>query len=735
MDDAESNGYISIMATSMDARAEKLFDDLNDPQREAVAHTDGPLLILAGPGSGKTRVITRRAAHLANTVTRPRHVLAITFTNKAAREMRERIASLEVGPGITATTFHALCAMILRRHAERIGIPKNFTIFDRDDRRKIVKQAIDRCNLGSDRWSPAMVDSVIGRHKNAMVTAADAASLAADWHAKTIARIYECYEGLLKENGGLDFDDLLLYVARALDRDAELRADLEDHYRYVLVDEYQDTNGAQYLIARQLTRQNGNLCATGDPDQSIYGWRGANIENILAFERDYPNARVVRLEENYRSTQRILSAADRLIAENQKRKAKSLWTKNGEGSRVRVIEVEDGDEEAREIALDIKRLTMTGVSLGEIAVFYRINSLSRAMEEALIREGVRYQIARGVEFYSRKEIKDVLAYLRVLINPADEVALIRIINTPTRGIGDTSIDRLRALGTAAGQRLFDVLCDESKIQHIGRAAGKVRDFANLIQSLRPTLELRPSEALSRVIADTGLRAMYSSEKDLDDAPIENLNELISAAAEYEEEFPEATVATWLEHTSLLSDVDSVDDQSGSVTLMTLHAAKGLEFPHVYVIALEEGILPMRRDDDQVDEEEERRLLFVGITRAQKRLTLSRAKYRMIRGITERTVRSPFLDELPTDELEYVGEKQARATPRKPKPDLGRLPADISQWSTGTLVRHPAHGLGQVMALHRGDRRTHVDVLFKDGQRRSWVLEFAQLERVDYDEIG
>ncbi|MGD2111256.1 MAG: UvrD-helicase domain-containing protein, partial [Phycisphaerae bacterium] len=372
---------------------EQLCAGLNDAQREAVVHADGPLLILAGPGSGKTRVVTRRAACLAQTVTTPRHILAITFTNKAAREMQDRMRALDVTGGITVCTFHALCARLLREYHQRAGIPGNFTIFDRDDRRKLIKAAIEQCDLSTTNWAPARVDHVISRAKNAMLTAERFGEAMADWSTRTIARIYERYEALLAKMGGLDFDDLLMRVALLLSEDAELCAELEDRFRYVLIDEYQDTNMAQYQMARLITAKRRNLCVTGDPDQSIYGWRGANIENILSFERDYADARVVRLEQNYRSTKRVLAAADALIAGNVRRKEKGLWTENEDGPAIRGLEAETGDEEAQMIAHDICRCINNGHAAGDVAVFYRVNSLSRVLEEALLRQGIAYQIA------------------------------------------------------------------------------------------------------------------------------------------------------------------------------------------------------------------------------------------------------------------------------------------------------------------------------------------------------
>jgi DNA helicase-2/ATP-dependent DNA helicase PcrA len=726
------------MQTGIDSSVDRLFADLSAPQREAVAHTEGPLLILAGPGSGKTRVITRRAAHMACTVTEPRHILAITFTNKAAKEMRERIDALQVAPGMTVCTFHALCAKLLRQYHERAGIPRNFTIFDREDRRKLLKQAIERSGLSSEHLTPAAAEQEISRAKNVMQKPEEYAAYASDWRGRMLARVFETYERILREMGGLDFDDLLMRMAMLLSADGELRETLEDRYRYVLIDEYQDTNAAQYKIARLLTRDRQNICATGDPDQSIYGWRGADINNILSFERDYPSATVVRLEQNYRSTKRILAAADQLIMANTRRKEKKLWSAGAEGPQVRIVETEDEQEEAQAVAEDVRDRIREGVAPSQVAVFYRVNSLSRTIEEALIRQGVPYQIARGVEFYNRKEIKDVLAYLRVLVNPADEVSLERIINTPPRGIGAATIERLTDRARASGRRVFDALFDDAVLSSLGRSGQKVREFAGLMQRLSGVLDAPPSHALETVISQSGLRALYRQEREIDESPSANLDELINAASSFEQEQPGATVLDWLEHAALVSDVDTVRPVGGLVTLMTLHAAKGLEFDCVYMIGLEEGLLPFRRSTGGEgvieDEEEERRLCFVGMTRAKERLMLSRARYRMQRGATLRTTRSRFLDELREGGVEWP--QSPSWSPRVPEPPPhGRLPDDVEEWTIGTLVRHPVHGLGQVLAIHRGASRTHVDVQFKEGGRKSWVLEFADLIRVDYDDVG
>ena len=720
-----------------------LLSDLTAPQRQAVTHTEGPLLILAGPGSGKTRVVTRRAAHLAATVTGPRHILAITFTNKAAEEMKERIAALGVAAGMTVGTFHAFCARLLRRFAGPCGIGANFTIFDRADRLAVIRQAIAECGLSAENFTPASMDQDISFAKNKLLSPADFADSGTDWRTRSAARVYEAYERILGQSNALDFDDLLMRTARLLSSREDVRAQLEDEYRYVLIDEYQDTNAAQYAIARLLTRARKNLCATGDPDQSIYAWRGADIGNILSFERDYPGAVVVRLEQNYRSTKRILAAADALIAGNVERKSKSLWTENETGSPIRVETFEKGEEEADGVARAIASDIRAGRSPNEIAVFYRVNALSRAVEEAMMRHGVAYQIARGVEFYNRKEVKDALAYLRVLVNPADSVSLLRIINVPPRGIGDATVERLKDGAREQNKTIHEVLGSAEAVSALGRSAGNVRVFAALLAELQAALSMSAPDAIRHVLRHSGLQALYGGEER--GATLNATTSTSWSRGGGVPRFPpEAKLQDWLEHAALVSDVDSVDESGGKVTLMTLHAAKGLEFATVYVIALEDGLLPFRRGAEEeygfrgpIDEEE-RRLCFVGMTRAKKRLTLSHARYRMLRGMTRRTVRSPFLDELPRGAVESAEAASPSALDPggmdRIRSDRGRRPDDFRAWSVGTLVRHPLHGLGRILSIDRGPKRTHVDVQFRDGSERTWVLEFADLQRVPHDEF-
>jgi DNA helicase-2/ATP-dependent DNA helicase PcrA len=638
---------------------EELLQGLTEPQRAAVLHADGPLLVLAGAGSGKTRVITRRAAYLASTVTRPCHVLAITFTNKAATEMRQRVAALGL-PGMTVATFHSLCARLLRVYAGQVGLKGNFSIYDEADRNEIVRKAIAACELGIDQWPVNRVIGAISLAKNHMLTPAGYAQREVhDFGARTIARIWDRYDALMRERNAVDFDDLLLLMARMLKDKADVRNDLADTYRYVLIDEYQDTNLAQFEIARLLCEKYKNICATGDPDQSIYGWRGATISNILEFEQHYPNARVVKLEQNYRSTPKILAVASKLIASNTQRKEKRLWTQNGDGPPVRVVECEDADSEAEYVARQIKELADQGRALKDIAVFCRINALTRVLETAMRNNGLAYQIAKGTEFYSRKEIKDTVSYLRVLANPDDEVSLTRVINTPSRGIGDTSIERLQEYAQTHNLRLMDAMRQADRIETLTRGAGpKVKQFAQMLDELQGHMDKPVHELIDKVIKRTGLEKEFELTSTEDNDRVANVGELISSAVKFEEESDEPNLVNFLAQVSLVSDQDAIKGESGTVTLMTLHAAKGLEFPVVFMVGLEEGVLPhARAKDDPNQMEEERRLCFVGITRAMHQLTISRARRRQIRGAWLPTVRSPFLMEMPLDQIEWHSEAE------------------------------------------------------------------------------
>ena len=714
---------------------DEILEGLTEPQREAVTHRDGPLLVLAGPGSGKTRVITRRAAYLAATAAPARSILAITFTNKAAEEMAHRIESLGVSPEMTVCTFHSLCARLLRRFADRAGIAPTFTIFDQADRVAAVKDAIERAELTEDNFPAGRVEGRISRFKNAMIGPDEAERDAADFAARAMVRVYRQYEKILAEQNALDFDDLLLRMARLLGDDAELRDRLEDEYRYVLVDEYQDTNHAQYLIARGLALRRHNLCATGDPDQSIYGWRGANLGNIMEFEQDFPETRVVRLEQNYRSTKHILAAADRVIHHNRDRKKKTLWTDNAAGEPVRIVECDDATTESAYVAEQVKAMARAGTPFSDIAVFYRINALTRLVEEALRKALIPYRIIRGVEFYGRKEVKDVLAYLRVLVNPQDEISLLRIINAPARGIGKTTVDRLREQARATGLPVLHGIRHAKEAGGLPRAATtRLSEFANLLDLLAPIVHGSAKEAIERVLLHSGLLAVLNQQKVTNPDALENVNELVTAAAEYDRAHPDGSLVEWLQQVSLVSDQDAYDAAAGAVTLMTLHAAKGLEFAAVFIIGCEEGLLPHYQHRDARSElEEERRLFFVGMTRAKERLTLTHARYREFRGMSQRTDASRFVTEIPPENAETV---RLGLTGQADPDDVGPTPGGrFADWRRGQLVRHPSYGMGRVTRVDRHADQTRARIRFTAYGEKTIILEYSKVERVeleDYD---
>ena len=754
--------------------------NLNNAQREAVTHVDGPLLVLAAAGSGKTRVITRRVAHLIDQGVAPWQVLAITFTNKAAGEMRDRIAALEVPRGATVCTFHALCARLLRDFGDAAGLTGSFSIYDRDDQIRLVKQAMKAAELSADRLAPAAVLSMISKAKNALQTATEYADTAADFFQRNVAGVFTEYEKLLAANNALDFDDLLTRVAFLLRDLPDVRRQLGERFRYVLIDEYQDTNRAQYIIAHGIAMDHENICATGDPDQSIYAWRGADIRNILEFEADYPNACVVRLEENYRSTAPILAAAGKLIAHNTNRKDKRLISQRGAGADVTVMYCDDEHAEAAQIVQRIAARASVDNSHDDVAVFYRVNSLSRVMEEALIRGGVPYRIARGVEFYNRKEIRDVVAYLRVLVNPADDLSCRRVINTPRRGIGATSIERLAALAGRTGGSLRTA-CRTPEAAGLKQAAAKrVGEFAALMDELADDPDRPVREIVEDVVLRSGLEDLYRHSTDVDSDAWANIEELISTAAEFDAAYeppedpdaPRTPLADYLQQVSLVSDVDHFQG-GGAVTLMTLHAAKGLEFPVVYIIGCEQGLLPFERMDEpasppapqKIDRlEEERRLAFVGMTRAQDELTLSCVRRRMVRGRSMPQSASPFLREIGAEDLKVVDlttpveaapqRRRRRATAgggfyedvderalieaAADRVDLAAdhvadetdpPPPEYEHLKVGSTVQHSTFGIGKVAKLSLAWPKTKAVIDFHEVGRKTLVLKMAKLELV------
>jgi DNA helicase-2/ATP-dependent DNA helicase PcrA len=616
---------------------EELLDGLNPAQREAVLHVDGPLLVVAGAGSGKTRVLTHRVAHLIRAHgVKPNEILAITFTNKAAGEMRERLERMlgRVARAIWILTFHAACGRILRAEAPRLGFTASFTIVDQADQVRLVKACLEELGKDPKRFTPRGIHAQISNAKNQLVAPAEYAARVSSFWDQTVAEAYDLYQRKLHLANAVDFDDMLMLTVEVLERFPEARERWQKAFRYVLVDEYQDTNHAQYRLLQLLAAEHGNVFCVGDPDQSIYAFRGADITNILDFERDFPGAASVALEQNYRSTNAILSAANAVIDHNRDRKPKQLWSELGDGEPVQVVEVEDEHAEARFVAAELARLVENGLSASEIAVFYRTNAQSRVLEDVLVRQGVPYQVIGGPRFYERAEIRDATAYLSVLSNPADAVSLMRIANRPRRGIGDTTLQRLVAHATALGIPLWEVTADP-EAAGVGSAGAKaVRAFRSTMESLMASAhELAVDELLEAVLERSGTIEAYEAERTIEArGRIENLEELVGVAREFRaREEGETTLAAFLEEVQLQSDQDTLAEDGAQITLMTIHNAKGLEYRAVFLIGMEEGIFPHARSIEDNEIEEERRLCYVGMTRAMERLMLTHASARTLFG--------------------------------------------------------------------------------------------------------
>ena len=733
-----------------------LLANLTPAQSEAVTHFEGPLLILAGAGSGKTRVITRRVAYLLQQGVRPYNILAITFTNKAAAEMRQRVEALVPHSRVWVSTFHSLGARLLRQYGERLGLDRNFTIYDQQDRNRLVKAALDASNIDSVRFTPERIESAISKAKNQLLNPERYASQANDFFTQTVARVYPIYEKKLRDANAVDFDDLLLWPALALKHDAELRSDLDSRFRFVLIDEYQDTNQAQYAIARGLSVDQPNLCVVGDPDQSIYKWRGSDIRNILDFERDFPRARVITLERNYRSTKSILAVASHLIAHNRQRKPKDLVTENPVGQPVQLLMFETGQDEAEGIAGRIRDTVAGGKRhYRDYAIFVRINALSRALESAFVKSRIPYQIVKGLAFFERKENRDVLAYLRLLLNPRDDLSFLRAVNEPARGVGKVSLEHLRGYAEPRELSLLAAAAHAEQIPAIkGKAAAGLRNFVQLMDDLRQLQEAAPDDVIRQVLDRSGYRAMLANSTDSEDQErLANIEELITAAKQFAEEDSSRTLADFLENITLASDVDGWDDRQDSVSIMTLHSAKGLEFPVVFMAATEQGLLPHERSlAKEEDVEEERRLAFVGITRAKEELYLCHARLREFRGQTLYAVPSMFLDELPEEgtastdlsarsygsphaiEQWRTGSKAAE----QGWADAGVLPrtrAELLEQKTdvkapgfveGMIVRHDNYGQGRVTEVSGYGALRKVKVRFSSAGERTFLADKAKL---------
>ena len=737
---------------------------LNDKQREAAGQLEGPVLILAGAGSGKTRVLTNRTAYMIKEAgISPWNILAITFTNKAADEMRERIDRL-VGEGcesIWVATFHSTCVRILRRHIDLLGYDNNFTIYDTDDSKAVIKEILKRRNIDTKQYPDKRFLNRISSCKNELSSPEDEMKEAAgDYSDELYAGVYKDYQDTLRKNNALDFDDLIMKTVELFEDHHEVLENYQNRFRYIMVDEYQDTNTAQFELIRLLADKNKNICVVGDDDQSIYKFRGANIRNILDFEKVYPNAMVVKLEQNYRSTQTILDAANSVIANNSSRKPKSLWTDRGQGDKIRFINTDTAYEEADAIVDRICRDRRAGkCDYRDNAVLYRTNAQSRLLEEKCVMAGVPYSVVGGVNFYSRKEIKDILAYLKTIDNGRDDLAVRRIINVPKRGIGATTIGKLADYGAASGLNFYECCTRAEEILGHGKAAEKIAEFVSLIGLFKSKLVYISIEQLINDIVDRTDYENMLTESDPDDAAerMENIGELINKAVSFEEENEDATLSQFLEEVALVADIDNVDGNADRVMLMTLHSAKGLEFPNVYLAGMEDGLFPGYQticSGDESEIEEERRLCYVGITRAKDHLTISAARSRMIRGETQYNAVSRFVKEIPEELLEggkavkpvkeEPSGKYRHSTPGSaaPKPFIARATAftdlkkgsDIANaavpdYGPGDRVNHMKFGAGTVLSVEKGARDYEVTVDFDGFGTKKMFAAFAKLKKM------
>jgi DNA helicase II / ATP-dependent DNA helicase PcrA len=729
---------------------------LNPPQQQAVEHGDGPLLVIAGAGSGKTRVLTHRIAHLLATGrARPGEILAITFTNRAAVEMRDRVEEL-VGRRARAmwvTTFHSACARMLRADAEKLGYSKSFTIYDQSDSLRMIKRVMEELDIDTKRFPARAVQSTISGAKNELVDSVSYSERQGSYFEDTVAQVYELYEKRMVENNAMDFDDLLVRTVNVLELFESVRERWRRAFRYVLVDEYQDTNHAQYRFLQLLAAEHRNLTVVGDEDQSVYGFRHADIRNILDFEKDFPDAKVVKLEQNYRSTQTILTAANAVVENNRDRRPKKLWTESGQGAEIEVVRLGDEHEEARWVAGEVERLIEDeGLTADQIAVFYRTNAMSRVVEDTLVRFGTPYQVIGGTKFYERAEIKDAVAYLQYISNPRDSVSFSRIVNTPRRGIGNTSLSRLMSHANTTGEDIWDVAQDAASVPGLGGAAVRaVTEFQATMSNLRAKAEQAPvSETVEAVLTETGYFESLEVERTIEaEGRIDNLRELIGVAGEFdanrliEGESDVSALDEFLQQISLYTDQDKLDTEESLLTLMTLHNAKGLEFDTVFIVGMEDGVFPHSRALDEGEEEEERRLCYVGITRARERLYLTSARTRRLYGgRAESTMPSRFLDELPAELTHHQGTQvggglgasgiygstgplgsEGGATQWKPDPIQASTPLEVS---VGDDVVHASFGEGVVIGAEPGGV---VIVRFSaDGTERKLMAEYAPIQK-------
>ena len=739
------------------------YDILNPEQKEAVLHTEGPLLILAGAGSGKTRVLTHRVAYLIEQGVNPWNILAITFTNKAAGEMRERVDKI-VGMGsesVWVSTFHSACVRILRRHIDRLGFDTSFSIYDADDQKSLMKEVCKKLEIDTKIFKEKMLLGVISKAKDELIGPVEMElNAGGDYHRQRVASAYKEYQAQLRRNNALDFDDLIMKTVELFQNCPEVLDNYQERFRYIMVDEYQDTNTAQFRLVSLLASKYRNLCVVGDDDQSIYKFRGANIGNILNFEKVYPEAKVIKLEQNYRSTRNILQAANDVIRNNAGRKEKRLWTENEPGAPVHFRQFQNGFEEAEHIIGNISSHIQKGeAEYRDHAVLYRTNAQSRLFEEKLIYANIPYKIIGGVNFYARKEIKDLLAYLKTIDNGRDEIAVRRIINVPKRGIGAATLNRVGDYASAYGISFYDALLQAGDIPGIGRGGTKILPFTVLIQTLRAKQEMGTvSDILKGVIEETGyVRELELEGTDEAQARIENINELISKVKGYDDNAEEPSLSGFLEEVALVADIDNLEEESNHVVLMTLHSAKGLEFPYVYMAGMEEGLFPsymsIMADNPQEEVEEERRLCYVGITRAQKELTLTAARQRMIRGETQYNQVSRFVREIPQEDLDVRAEspgqrareeRQQKEQQRKmafleARQNLRSKPfetrqyavkkADHLEYGPGDRVRHIKFGEGTVLDITEGGKDYEVRVDFDSAGVKRLFASFAKLKKL------
>ncbi|PUU88042.1 MULTISPECIES: DNA helicase PcrA [Halanaerobium] len=711
----------------------EILKNLNQAQKKAVEHHKGPELVLAGAGSGKTRVLTRRIGYLINHYgVSSYNILAVTFTNKAANEMKERVKDMVggVNSSLWVSTFHSFCVRILRREAEKLGYNKNFVIFDSLDQRKLVKEVLKSKNLDPKKTKPRSVLNKISNAKNELKTPSEMNALSGSFFDQTAADIYEEYQKRLKENNAMDFDDLIQQTVRLFEEFPLVLEHYQERFKYILVDEYQDVNHAQYQLVNLLAKRYRNICVVGDPDQGIYGFRGADIRNILNFEDDYPDVKTIRLEQNYRSKGNILKAAQSVIKNNSSRKEKELWTDQGEGPKLELYEAKDEKEEADFVCRTAKELIKKEeLTFDDLAVLYRTNSQSRAFEDMLMKYGIPYQIVGGVRFYERMEIKDIMAYLRLIYNPADDISFLRIINRPKRGIGAGTLGKVQDYAEAEGLNLYDAALKSKENPALsGTYAKRVLHFTEIIEELRSERDQIALARLTEKLLDkSGYRHNLEEEKTAEaENRLENIEELFSVINEYMKNSDNNTLAGFLEEVTLMSDIDSMDEKQSSLTLMTIHSAKGLEFPVVFLVGMEEGIFPHSNSMfEQKGMEEERRLCYVGMTRAEERLYLSRALVRLRFG--ERKVNPPsqFIEEIPEELL--AGAADTRSEMAKEE-ELIHSDNSGTDYAIGQKIVHPRWGIGTILSI-RGDKNPELKIAFEQGKTRNLLAEFAPIQKV------